>query len=136
MGLEGLKFNKLLTLPGPLIFSNVSVYSFSVAEDEGLGEVDSFVGQTPPSSHSTTPQVPLSTSGLFHGPGASTADPFAQVSQGPPSGPPNSMIPTRAPPSGPVAGSTSQTSSVPPTGPPLAAVPPMPTASGMFHSDL
>lgn len=106
------------------------------------------MGQSPPSSHSATPQLTVSTSGLFQGPTSSASDPFAHVNQGPPpQAPPLRALPTGpgirgggTPPLGPGVSSVGGASPVlqtgPPTGtlagPPLAAVPPMPSTSGKF----
>ena len=126
-----------------------------VLEDEGLGEADSFVGQSPVQSQSSSSQSSVSASGLFQGATSSASDPFAQLNQGvPPPGPPPPFRASTAPPgstAGPgvrtggtpplgLGGSTvgrsspGQQSGPPPTGlqsvPPLAAVPPMPSTSG------
>lgn len=113
-----------------LIVNSHVLHFFSIStEDEALGEADSFVGQTPPSSHSTAPQPSLSTSALFQGTAGTTNDPFGKINQG--------ALP-RAPPvgSGPRVTSLNGTSSSSPIGPPLAAVPPMPSASGKYFPEL
>ena len=89
------------------------------------------MGQSPPSSNTVPPQMPLATSGLFQGSPGTSTDPFSQVGKGPFVGAPNTVNAPR-PPLIPTASSTHSTGQAPfaPAAPPMAAVPPMPTASG------
>ena len=88
------------------------------------------MGQSPPSSNSVPPQMPLATSGLFQGSPGTSTDPFSQVGKGSFVGAPNTVNAPR-PPLIPTASSAGQAPFAP-AGPPMAAVPPMPTASGKF----
>ncbi|KAL4231202.1 S23-interacting protein [Mactra antiquata] len=113
----------------PVIQSEPSLFG---PEDEGLGEADSFVGQSPPQppvgSHVGNPP----TSSIFQTP-RKGSDPFSNINQGstplqPPPGPPSisstpfstQNIPTMAP-----------TSQVPHSGSAMSSVPPLPNASGL-----
>ncbi|XP_053407052.1 phospholipase DDHD2-like isoform X2 [Mercenaria mercenaria] len=112
----------------PVIQSEPSLFG---AEDEGLGEADSFVGQSPPPQGGTQLSAPPPST-LFQSPGSNTApDQFAHINHStplrPPAGPPHSyskpaenMMPPLAP-----------TSQVPVTGATMSSVPPMPNASGL-----
>lgn len=139
-GTSSLSRNPLILTAFTTLAKSSYTYSYKttwyccITEDEGLGEADSFLGQSPPSQPPGQPQA-----------GIAPPTPSLSGTLGSQAGIVNRPSPTSTPPHGTRAGSLppgsglpplAPTSQVPMSGAQMSATPPMPNTSGLYRCSL